>query len=228
MVSRLGTVTSETGKVVILTELNMAKMFQVGEVLTLRKKVLSGVRDFGAQTVVTAVTEASPGVVTAAGHGLTTGDRVMLESLGGMVETQGLVYTITVVGVDTFSIGVNSSGYTSFTSGGYVIPLLESETWVEIALGDCIDVDEDNNTIEYDGTPSSAPVVGDIVLVKDGSEVPVGVLHSFVNPDDPTINTSVRYVYHGKVNKNLVRNWHSSYENTDGLRMILFLDREVN
>jgi hypothetical protein len=82
---------------------------------------------------VTAATKANPGVVTIAGHGLTTGDRVVFAGLGGMTELNGNTYTITVVSSDTFSIGVNTSGYTTYTSGG---------TATEVGTGRIINIDE--------------------------------------------------------------------------------------
>jgi len=67
---------------------------------------------------VTAVTEANPGSVTAVEHGFSTGDEVGFLNIGGMTELNGNGYTITVVDDDTFTIGVNTSGFTTFTSGG--------------------------------------------------------------------------------------------------------------
>jgi|TARA_R110002110_G_scaffold43923_6_gene135928 hypothetical protein len=70
---------------------------------------------------ITAITEASPGVVTTISpHGFTTGDEVGFIGIGGMVELNGNGYTITVINTTTFSIGVDSSGFTTFTSGGKV------------------------------------------------------------------------------------------------------------
>ena len=69
---------------------------------------------------VSAVTEANPGSVTAVAHGFSTGDEVGFLSVGGMTELNGNGYTITVVNADTFTIGVNTSGFTTFTSGGKV------------------------------------------------------------------------------------------------------------
>ena len=69
---------------------------------------------------VSAVTRANPGLVTAVAHGLSTGNEVGFLGVGGMVELNGNGYTITKVSDDTFTIGVDSSGYTTYTSGGKV------------------------------------------------------------------------------------------------------------
>lgn len=78
--------------------------------------------ELGAQdgTTVTAATKANPGQITAASHGLTTGDEVHFHDVGGMVELNGNGYTVTVVDTDNFTIGVDSSAFTTFTTGGTV------------------------------------------------------------------------------------------------------------
>ncbi|MDS1138576.1 ubiquitin-activating E1 FCCH domain-containing protein [Nitratireductor indicus] len=68
----------------------------------------------------TAITKAANAQVTLAGHGLSTGARVKLVDLGGMVELNGSVGTVTVVDANNFTIGIDTTGYTTFTSGGTV------------------------------------------------------------------------------------------------------------
>ena len=70
-------------------------------------------------TVITGITKADPGVVTAAGHGLATGDVVQIEDVVGMTDVNGNQYTVTVIDVNTFSI-VDTSGFGVYTSDGYV------------------------------------------------------------------------------------------------------------
>lgn len=67
----------------------------------------------------TAITQANPGVVTcAAAHGLSTNDVVTLTGVAGMVEILSTTrYTITVIDATSFSIGVNTTGYTAHTAG---------------------------------------------------------------------------------------------------------------
>jgi hypothetical protein len=65
---------------------------------------------------ITGITRANPGVVTAPYHALTTGDEVFLDGIEGMVELNGRIVTVTVIDADTFSIGVNTSGYGAFTA----------------------------------------------------------------------------------------------------------------
>lgn len=69
---------------------------------------------------VTAITKANPGSVTAQGHGLTTGDEVHFHNVGGMTNVNGVGYTVTVVDDDTFTIGVDTTAFGTYTSGGTV------------------------------------------------------------------------------------------------------------
>lgn len=66
------------------------------------------------------ITAANPGVVTTkAPHKLKTGQTVVLPGVGGMSELTSR-YTVTVVTPESFSIGVDTSAYTTYTSGGTV------------------------------------------------------------------------------------------------------------
>jgi hypothetical protein len=66
--------------------------------------------------VVTGATNATPIVITSAAHGLTTGMRVTVASVGGNTAANG-AWTITRVNADTFSLDT-SVGNGAYTSGG--------------------------------------------------------------------------------------------------------------
>jgi uncharacterized protein (TIGR02217 family) len=70
---------------------------------------------------ITGISQANPGNVLCVGHGFSTGDKVKIVSVGGMTQVNNLYYTITVVDADNFTIGVNTSAYTAYTSGGSAI-----------------------------------------------------------------------------------------------------------
>ena len=75
-----------------------------------------------AVVAVTAVTSANPGAVTTgAAHLLVTGDRVRFAGVVGMVELNAnTVFAVTTVDATHFTIGVNTTGFTTYTSGGTV------------------------------------------------------------------------------------------------------------
>jgi len=85
---------------------------------------------------VTGVTAANPGVVTTlSAHGFTTGDEVGFLTIGGMTELNGNGYTITVLTTTTFSIGVDTSAFTTFTNGGKVYLNTDSSAFTAYASG---------------------------------------------------------------------------------------------
>lgn len=82
----------------------------------------------GSTLGITAATKANPGVITTdLTHGLTTGDEIEINDVVGMVELNGNTYTATVVTPTTFSIGVNTSAFTTYVSGGVVTPNARNE-----------------------------------------------------------------------------------------------------
>lgn len=68
--------------------------------------------------VISGVTQANPGKVTATGHGFDTDDVIIITGVVGMTELNGNTYTITVVDSDNFTIGVDTSGYAAYVSDG--------------------------------------------------------------------------------------------------------------
>ena len=75
---------------------------------------------------ITNISQASPAVVTTeTAHGLTTGDRVLLDQLqNGMSEVDNVASTVTVLSTTTFELDdVDSTNYESYKLGGIVTPL---------------------------------------------------------------------------------------------------------
>lgn len=73
---------------------------------------------------ITGITKANPGVVTSAGHGLVNGDKVLLTGVGGMHELRNRIVTVSSATTNTFAIDIDTSGYTTFTSGGSASKLI--------------------------------------------------------------------------------------------------------
>lgn len=68
---------------------------------------------------ITGITKANPAVVTATAHGFRDGDVVDIAAVGGMVEVNGLTFSIKILTVNTFQlVGTDSTSYTTYTSGG--------------------------------------------------------------------------------------------------------------
>ena len=76
-------------------------------------------RSYPAKTI-TAISNANPAVVTSAGHGLQTGNNVLL-NVAGMTQLHGYNGPVTKIDSNRFSLdGVNSTAFGTFTSGGWV------------------------------------------------------------------------------------------------------------
>ena len=78
---------------------------------------------------ISAITKSAPVSITASAHGLVSGWRAAVVSVGGMTEINALnagkknsdYHKVTVVDVNTITINdINSSEFTSYTSGGYL------------------------------------------------------------------------------------------------------------
>jgi hypothetical protein len=83
---------------------------------------------------ITGATQANPCVITATSHGYVeadTGDKIYITDVAGMVELNDLAYTMTYVDANSFSIGVDSSAFTAYTSGGFSTRIQDYPTDLE-------------------------------------------------------------------------------------------------
>ncbi len=68
---------------------------------------------------ITNITQASQAVVTASNHQLEAGNYVSFSAVGGMTEVNGNIYeVVSVANSSTFTINVNSTGFTAYSTGG--------------------------------------------------------------------------------------------------------------
>lgn len=68
---------------------------------------------------VTGVTQANPGVVTtSSAHAYITGQIVTHTGIVGMTELNGLAVTITVLTTTTYDVGIDTTSFTAYSSGG--------------------------------------------------------------------------------------------------------------
>lgn len=96
------------------------RFYQNNSILTFAGKTITG------------ITQANPGVVTAVGHGYTTGDEVIISGVVGMSQLNNRNFVVTVLTVDTFSLqdtfgvaNINTTGYTAYASGGIAAKIVE-------------------------------------------------------------------------------------------------------
>lgn len=76
-----------------------------------------------ANATITGITQANPAVVTTSGaHGFSSAQLIYIYGVAGMTQVNGVLFTITVTGANTFSLGVNSTAYGAYTSGGTASP----------------------------------------------------------------------------------------------------------
>lgn len=69
--------------------------------------------------VITDVTKANPGVVTATAHGFENTDTVTISGVLGMTELNGNTYTVANKADNTFQLsGINTTGFTTYVSDG--------------------------------------------------------------------------------------------------------------
>lgn len=72
-----------------------------------------------ASKTITAITAASPPVVTSTAHGLTNGGIVYIEGVAGMTQVNKRAFVVANVTANTFELkGINGSAWSAYTSGG--------------------------------------------------------------------------------------------------------------
>ncbi len=98
---------------------------------------------------ITGITKANPGVVTAASHGYSNGDRVKIISVAGMTEVNGHTYLVANVATNTFELtntagtNVNTSSYTTYSSGGEVHKLITTVSGLSHLEGKTVQIKAD-------------------------------------------------------------------------------------
>ena len=80
---------------------------------------------------ITAITKANPGVLTSNSHGFSNGDEIFVDSIGGMTELNARNYRVANVTTNTFSLqdlfgnNINTTSFTTYTSGGTATEIFE-------------------------------------------------------------------------------------------------------
>lgn len=125
----------------------------------------------GVSGSITAITNASPGQVTSPHHGLSTGMKVTFSGVGGMIQLNNNTYTITVVDANNFTIGVDTTPYGTYTSGGIWFNQPNAEIAagsLSIVMGGVTFTDQGNGTLTSI-TPGNSGIInyitGQITLI---------------------------------------------------------------
>lgn len=84
---------------------------------------------FGSPITISAISNANPAVCTATGHGLTTGDEILLQS--GWEDLNDMVVRVTVIDSNSFSLDeIDTSDTTFYPSGTGAGSAQEISSWV--------------------------------------------------------------------------------------------------
>jgi hypothetical protein len=119
-------------EVVGMTSLNNIA-YVAGEVTTNTLELFSNVKN---SATISAATRANPAVITAAAHGLADGDEIGIFNVAGMVELNGNGYTVANKTTNTFELsGINSTGFTTYTSAGDIRAAINSTTFTAYVSG---------------------------------------------------------------------------------------------
>ena len=101
---------------------NYFRVYQDGGIVTETGKTISG------------ATKANPVVITATAHGFSNGDHVIIGSVAGMVELNGVTGIVANKTTNTFELtdvdgtNINSTAFTTYTSGGTASKIVEVST----------------------------------------------------------------------------------------------------
>lgn len=110
-----------------------------------------------------AITKANPGVATKHSHGLATGDVVVWTAASGMVELDGVTTTVTYVDGDSYSIGVNTTAYTTSDGTEAYAPTHDDDSYISDLITTArerVELDEERKlvtqtiTLKLDAFPS--------------------------------------------------------------------------
>lgn len=105
---------------------------------------------WGSSENITDITQASSAVISVAStSGFASGDRVIIQSVTGMTEINGLHGTISSVVTDTsITVNINSTGFSSYTSGGTITKVIDITKFTITKKGKVSDVTDSSSTYE--------------------------------------------------------------------------------
>lgn len=119
-------------------------VFSVTQAYTLEfgESIIRVFKDQGLVTesavTITGATQANPVVITATAHGYSNGDTVIIDSVVGMTELNGLEFTVANKTANTFELsGIDGTSYTAYSSGGDSSKIVEiTSPWTAAEAAD--------------------------------------------------------------------------------------------
>lgn len=125
----------------------------------------------GSAKNITAATKANPVKLTSTAHGLAEGSVVVLAAIGGMTQLNAKVGVVKVVDANSFELpGINSTDYTSYTSGGTATP-------TQVTVGNLLDYDrQGGQSADIDVTNLASEAKESIPGLQDNGQI-TGNLH---------------------------------------------------
>jgi len=135
---------------------------------------------------ITNVTQANPAQVTSVNHNLVTGDRILITGVQGMTQLNNINYTVTFVNANNFTIGIDSTGFTAYTSGGLWQNLSQLGAAVvpgSITITDGVNVFTDNSMGVLTGVPGGIGTInystGVITITVGAANAPLVLTFSY-------------------------------------------------
>jgi len=93
----------------------------VADLNGLVQEVDIGLTCISTNKTITGITKANPAVITSASHGLANGTQIAIAAVSGMTQVNNVIHTVANATLNTFELsGVDSSAYTTYTSGGTI------------------------------------------------------------------------------------------------------------
>ena len=184
-----------------------------------------------ADKTITGITKANPAVVTTStSHGYSNGDDIWINSVGGMTEVNGRRFTIGNVTSTTFELtGVDSTNYTTYTSGGTAAKVYEIAT--PYTSAQVFDLQfAQSADVMYIVHPSHEPeklsrtghtswTLADVVFEK-GPYLDTNTTTTTLNPASHTVGTGVAVVASATTGIND----GDGFQSTDVGRLLRFVD----
>lgn len=119
---------------------------------------------------ISAITQAADGQFTVTGHGFSGGEDVIIHNVSGMSELNGQLGTVAVVDSNNITLGIDTSTYGKYTSGGEVFERVTSISGLDHLEGETVSI-----TVDSAVHPSETVSSGSVTLDYKAGQVVIGL-----------------------------------------------------